>query len=115
MLVHMETDRFIALTAGTRGAPGHHLSPDDELRALLEAQALARDLSRRVAAHTSSPVQAVLFTQLTEDAHRTAVHAQLLAADTARRTLAHELPQETFTRITEIHDAPASYMQGTAL
>ena len=115
MLVDMETDRFIELTAGTRGAPGHHVSPDDELRALLEAQALVRDLGRSIAARTKSPVQAVLFAQLAEDSHRTAVHTQLLAADTARRTLAHELPQETFTRITAIHDNPAPYVERTVL
>ncbi|WP_286166617.1 HNH endonuclease signature motif containing protein [Arthrobacter sp. AQ5-05] len=108
----METDRFISLTAGTRGAPGHHVSPDDELRALFEAQALVRDLGRSIASRTKSPVQAVLFTQLAEDSHRNAVHTQLLAADTARRTLAHELPQETFTRITAIHDDPVPYVEG---
>ncbi len=115
MLVDMEATRFIELAAGTRGAPGHHVSPDDELRALLEAQALVRDLGRSIAARTKSPVQAVLFAQLAEDAHRTAVHTQLLAADTARRTLAHELPQEAFTKITEIHDDPVPYVEGSVL
>ena len=113
MLVDMETDRFISLTAGTRGAPGHHVSPDDELRALLQAQALARELSRRVAAHTSSPVHAALFTRAAEDAHRTAAHARLLAAETARRTLAHELPEETFDDLAAIHQDPAGYLAGT--
>ena len=115
MLVDMEATRFIELTAGNRGARGDHVSPDDELRALLEAQALVRDLGRSIAAHTKSPVQAVLFTQLAEDAHRTAVHTQLLAAETARRTLAHELPQDAFTKITEIHDDPGPYVEGSVL
>ena len=113
MLVDMETDRFIELTAGTRGAPGHHVSPDDELRALLEAQALARDLSRRVAAHTSSPVHAALFARAAEDGHRTAAHARLLAAETARRTLVHELPEATFDDLAAIHRDPAGYLAGT--
>ena len=113
MLVDMETDRFISLTAGTRGAPGHHVSPDDELRALLEVQALSRDLSRRVAAHTSSPVHSALFARAAEDGHRTAAHARLLAAETARRTLVHELPEATFDDLAAIHRDPAGYLAGT--
>ncbi|MBP2374287.1 HNH endonuclease signature motif containing protein [Paeniglutamicibacter psychrophenolicus] len=111
----METDRFIELTAGTRGAPGHQVSPDDELRALLEVQALARDLSRRVAAHTSSPVHAALFARAAEDGHRTAAHARLLAAETARRTLVHELPEATFDDLAAIHRDPAGYLAGTTV
>ncbi|MDQ0095856.1 HNH endonuclease signature motif containing protein [Paeniglutamicibacter psychrophenolicus] len=111
----METDRFISLIAGTRGDPGHHVSPDDELRALLEVQALARDLSRRVAAHTSSPVHAALFARAAEDGHRTAAHARLLAAETARRTLVHELPEATFDDLDAIHRDPAGYLAGSAV
>ncbi|WP_286166654.1 HNH endonuclease signature motif containing protein [Arthrobacter sp. AQ5-05] len=111
----METDRFISLTAGTRGAPGHHVSPDDELRALLEVQALGRDLSRRVAAHTSSPVHAALFARTAEDGHRTAAHARLLAAETARRTLVHELPEATLDDLDAIHRDPAGYLAGTTV
>ncbi|WP_254456097.1 HNH endonuclease signature motif containing protein [Paeniglutamicibacter quisquiliarum] len=109
----METDRFIKLTAGTRGTPGHPVSPDDELRALLEAQALARDLARRVSAHTHSPVRAALFARAAEDEHRAAAHTRLLAADTARRTLAHELPGETFDALAAIHRDPSGYLAGT--
>ncbi|WP_258142427.1 HNH endonuclease signature motif containing protein [Arthrobacter sp. MYb227] len=109
----MQTDEFITLTAPTGGTPGHHMSPGDELRALFEAQQLVRDLSTRVAAHTSSPVHAVLFAHLVEDTHRTAAHGQLLAARTAQRTLAHELPQRTFTSVRQIHDDPTDYLAGT--
>ena len=112
MLVDMETDRFIELIAGTRGTPGHPVSPDDELRALLEAQRLARDLARRVA-RTTSPTAAALFAQAAEEAHRAAGHAQLLAADTARRTLAHELPEATFDALAAVHADPAPYVAGT--
>ncbi|EMQ98892.1 hypothetical protein ADIAG_01650 [Paeniglutamicibacter gangotriensis Lz1y] len=115
MLEHMDTTEFINLTAGpTRGTPGHHLSTDDELRALIEAQNLARDLARRVAAHTNSPVQAALFAHAAEDAHRTAAHARLLAAGTARRTLAHELPETTFDALAAIHQNPSDYLTGVS-
>ncbi|MFL4474577.1 HNH endonuclease, partial [Paeniglutamicibacter sp. MACA_103] len=113
MLVDMETDRFIELSAGTRGTPGHPVSPDDELRALLEAQRLARDLARRVA-RTTSPTAAALFARAAEDAHRTAAHARLLAADTARRTLAHELPEATFDALAALHADPGPYLAGAA-
>ncbi|MFL4479602.1 HNH endonuclease signature motif containing protein [Paeniglutamicibacter sp. ORCA_105] len=109
----MDTDRFIALATGTRGNPGHSLAPVDELRALLEAQRIIRDLSRRVAASTTSPTAAVLFAHAAEDGHRAAAHAQLMAADTARRTLAHELPEATFDAIAAIHRDPAAYTDGT--
>ena len=113
MLVGMETTRFIALAA-TGGTPGHPVSPDDELRALLEAQRLTRDLSRSVAAHTTSPIHAALFARAAEDAHRTAAHTQLLAADAARRTLAHELPEAAFAALAAIHQDPGPYITGTA-
>ena len=113
MLVDMQTTEFIALAADTRGIPGHHVSPDDELRALLEAQRITRDLARTVARHTTSPVRAALFAKAAEDAHRTAAHTQLLAADAARRTLAHELPETTFDQLATIHNNLGPYLEGT--
>uniref|UniRef100_UPI003989CCA9 HNH endonuclease signature motif containing protein n=1 Tax=Paeniglutamicibacter sp. TaxID=1934391 RepID=UPI003989CCA9 len=113
MLVDMQTTQFITLAAGTRGAPGHPVSPDDELRALLEAQRITRDLARAVAKHTTSPVRAALFARAAEDAHRTAAHTQLLAAETARRTLAHELPEATFDALAALHRDPTGYLAGT--
>lgn len=113
MLVGMETRRFIASVTDTGRNPGHPVTPDDELRSLLAAQHLVRELARRIASHTTSPTTAVLFTHVAEDAHRTAAHTQLLAAQTARRTLAHELPEATFNTLAMIHADPAPYIDGT--
>ncbi|WP_181149853.1 HNH endonuclease signature motif containing protein [Arthrobacter sp. MYb227] len=107
----MQTDQFINLTT-TGGTPGHQVSPDDELRALITAQQMVKELTRRVAAHTNSPVRAILFAHTVEDLHRTIAHGQLLAARTAERTLAHELPQATFTTLRQVHDDPTEYLAG---
>ncbi|WP_254456296.1 hypothetical protein [Paeniglutamicibacter quisquiliarum] len=109
----MDTTEFIALAAGTRGAPGHPVSPDDELRALVQAQQITRELARAVATHTTSPTRAALFARVAEDEHRAAAHTRLLAADTARRTLAHELPEDTFDALAAIHRDPSGYLAGT--
>ena len=113
MLVGMQTDEFITFTAQTREEPGHLVSPDDELRALIEAQQLVKELTLRVAEHTSSPVRAVVFAQTVEDIHRTAAHGQLLAARSVERTLAHELPKDTFAVLRQVHDDPTDYLLGT--
>ncbi|MHA7241959.1 HNH endonuclease signature motif containing protein [Paeniglutamicibacter antarcticus] len=109
----METTQFIASITHTDRTPGHTVTPNDELRSLLAAQHLVRDLGQRIASHTTSPTTAALFTHAAEDAHRTAAHTQLLAAQTARRTLAHELPETTFDTLATIHANSAPYIAGT--
>ncbi|MDO5743324.1 MAG: HNH endonuclease, partial [Micrococcaceae bacterium] len=109
----METSKFIATITNTAGIPRHTVTPDDELRSLLAAQHLVRELARRIASHTTSPTTAALFTHAAEDAHRTAAHTQLLAAQIARGTLAHELPEATFKALAMIHADPTPYIAGT--
>ena len=108
----MQTDAFIAALAGHGVDPGRHPTPDDELRALIEAFHQADVLVARLAAHTNSPTRAVLTAMTVEHAKRALEIAQVKAAQLAQAAQVHELPADTLTALRAVAEDPAAFVAG---
>lgn len=108
----MHTAQFIAEVTGNRGNPGHQVTPDDELRALMAAQRIIDELTPRIGRNTTSPTHAAFFAHVAEHAQDSAAHAQLIAADLAQRTLVHELPVDVLNELQPLAKDPAGYISG---
>ncbi len=109
----MNVAEIVNQLTASRGDPGHHLSPDDELRAYTALVMGLEELAPRIASHTNSPTRADYFVHLVERAHRATGYAQLTAADLAQRTLAHELPAETLAKVNDCLADTSAYIVGT--
>ncbi len=102
----METAQFVESVAGRRDDPGHQVTTDDKLRALLVAMEMCDALCEEISRDTSSPTRAAFHASVVERHSQRMELAQIRAAGTAQRTLIHELPPETLTTLRNVADDP---------
>ena len=108
----METAQFVESVAGRRDDPGHRVTTDDKLRALLVAMEMCDALCEEISRDTSSPTHAAFHATVVERHSQRMEIAQIRAAGTAQRTLLHELPPETLTTLRNVADDPGPFMDG---
>ncbi|MFJ6416021.1 HNH endonuclease signature motif containing protein [Paeniglutamicibacter sp. NPDC091659] len=108
----METAQFVESVAGRRGDPGHLVTTDDKLRALLVAMAMCDSLCEEISKDASSPTRAAFHASVVERHSQRMEIAQIRAAGTAQRTLVHELPPETLTTLRNVADDPWPFTDG---